>query len=523
MLNKKFRAGAVTLLVLSVSSCNNNIPNNTNTKPEYGFETKELSASYLKRKLNFWLDAEPVKGAQLVKEIAYARFKDPDLFCSIMEDDDLLFEEINTEPAVEQRKLADNGFKLFLEGCVEKEIPFIGEFQVNTYTTSNQLHPSVAMDDTGNFVVTWDSNQDGSGGGVYAQRYSSTGSPLGSEFQVNTFTTNHQKEPSIAMDNNGDFVITWISDGQDGNYNGIFGQRYGSTGSPLGSEFQVNTYTTDNQTLPSVAMDNDGDFVITWTNAGLGLGTQDGSYEGIFAQRYSSTGAPLGSEFRVNTFTTFTQTEPSVAVDNDGDFVITWTSLGQDGSQYGVYAQRYTSTGSANGTEFQVNTFTTHIQGYSSIAMDDNGDFVITWVSGYFSGTGQDGSLYGIYAQRYGSTGSPLGSEFQVNTFTDLAQRKSAIAMDADGDFAITWTSNGQDGIGDGVFGQRYSSTGAPSGSEFLVNTFANLAPKNPAVAMDADGDFAISWQSGAYNNSGQDGSYNGIFAQRYNASGESR
>jgi hypothetical protein len=68
MLNKKIRAGAVTLLILSVSSCNNNIPNNTSNKSEYGFETKELTASYLKRKLNFWMDANPVKGDQLVKK-----------------------------------------------------------------------------------------------------------------------------------------------------------------------------------------------------------------------------------------------------------------------------------------------------------------------------------------------------------------------------------------------------------------------------------------------------------------------
>ena len=38
------------------------------------------------------------------------------------------------------------------------------EFQVNTYTTSYQRNPSVAMDADRNFVVVWDSyDQDGSG------------------------------------------------------------------------------------------------------------------------------------------------------------------------------------------------------------------------------------------------------------------------------------------------------------------------------------------------------------------------
>src|SRR5262245_14982181 len=64
-----------------------------------------------------------------------------------------------------------------------------GEFQVNTYTGSQQATPSVAMDANGNFVITWHSDQDGSGTGIYAQRYDSDGNPMGGEFRVNTYTS----------------------------------------------------------------------------------------------------------------------------------------------------------------------------------------------------------------------------------------------------------------------------------------------------------------------------------------------
>jgi len=37
---------------------------------------------------------------------------------------------------------------------------------------------------------------------------------------------------------------------------------------PDGPEFLVNTYTTSGQSLPSVAMDADGDFVVAWTSGG---------------------------------------------------------------------------------------------------------------------------------------------------------------------------------------------------------------------------------------------------------------
>src|SRR5205085_8521011 len=97
-----------------------------------------------------------------------------------------------------------------------------------------------------------------------------------------------------------------------------------------------------------------GDFVVTWSSVG-----QDGSGYGIYAQRYSAAGAPLGSEFRVNTYTTSDQSQPSVAMGAAGDFIIAWSSIGQAGGVSDVYAQRYSVAGVALGTEFRVNTFTT--------------------------------------------------------------------------------------------------------------------------------------------------------------------
>jgi hypothetical protein len=71
-------------------------------------------------------------------------------------------------------------------------------------------------------------------------------------------------QPSVAVDANGDFVVVWSSDGQDGDSYGIYGQRFDASGIPQGAEFLVNTHTTDAQSQPSVAMDADGDFVVVW-------------------------------------------------------------------------------------------------------------------------------------------------------------------------------------------------------------------------------------------------------------------
>lgn len=212
------------------------------------------------------------------------------------------------------------------------------EFRVNSFTTDTQRDPSIAMDADGDFIVTWTSSgQDGSGYGVYAQRYNAAGATLFGEFRVNTFTTVSQFRPSVAMDADGDFVVAWISSNQDGSSNGVYAQRYNAAGAAQGPEFRVNTFTTGGQFNLNVAMDADGDFVAAWNSYG-----QDGFFYGSYAQAYNAAGAPIGGEFRVNTFTTNNQAFPSVALDANGDFVVAWGSVGQDGSSYGVYAQRYT-------------------------------------------------------------------------------------------------------------------------------------------------------------------------------------
>ena len=99
------------------------------------------------------------------------------------------------------------------------------EFQINTYTTSFQWNPAVASDSSGNFVVVWQSYQDGSSWGVFGQRYVSTGAPLGTEFRVNTYTTNGFHIPAVASDSSGNFVVVWQS-ADPVQIIDIFGQRF---------------------------------------------------------------------------------------------------------------------------------------------------------------------------------------------------------------------------------------------------------------------------------------------------------
>ena len=378
------------------------------------------------------------------------------------------------------------------------------EFQVNTYITGAQTRNSVAADGNGNFIVVWDSG--GSPGGdtsslsVQAQRYDSTGTTLGSQFQVNTYTTSLQASASVGMDADGDLVVVWESSGSAGgdtSYTSIQGQRYSSAGSAVGSQFQVNTYTTDFQQDPCVAADADGDFVVVWRSNGSAGG--DISGRSIQGQRYSSAGSALGSQFQVNTYTTDPQIDPSVAVDADGDFVVAWASYGSSGGDndgYSIQGQRYNSAGSAVGGEFQVNTYTTSYQYTPSVAADPDGDFVVAWAS--YGSPGTDASGTSVQARRYNSAGSAVGGEFQINTYTTSYQARPSLATDADGGFVVVWQSYGSSGgdtAGRSVQGKRYSSAGNAIGGQFQVNTSTTNNQQDPSVAASADGDFVVVWE----------------------------
>ncbi len=377
------------------------------------------------------------------------------------------------------------------------------EFQVNSYTTSFQRSPAVAADGSGNFVVAWESyGQDGANSGVFGQRFNSAGSPQGSEFRVNTYTTAVQRDPTVAVDGAGSFVVVWESYSQDGSSFGVFGQRFNSAGSEAGSEFRVNTYTTGSQNYPAVAADGSGGFVVAWQSQG-----QDGSAYGVFGQRFDSAGSRVGSEFQVNSFATDDQTRPAVAADSSGNFVVAWNSLDEDGSSWGVFGQRFNSAGSPLGSEFQVNSYTTDAQWVPAVATDSSGNFLVAW-----SSNRQDGSSWGVFGQQFSSTGSRVGSEFQVNTYTTNYQEGPAVAADGSGNFVVAWNSySGQDGSGGpGVFGQRYAFAGGSVGSEFQINSYTTGAQAHPTVAAGNSGNFVVAWDS--YD---QDGSNDGVFGQR--------
>lgn len=366
--------------------------------------------------------------------------------------------------------------------------PAIGdEFQINTMTSDFQHMPSIAALEDGSQVIVWASfNQDGHDHGIFGQRIDAAGGMIGSEFQVNDYYISNQFEPAVAALSGGGFVVTWSSLNQDGNSWGVFGQQYDALGGPVGEMFQANSMTTYGQRFSTVTGLEDGGYVITWTSE-----HQDGSYSGIYGQSYNSDGTITGNEFRINTYTRLYQERSSVTALDGGGFVVTWESWSQDGSKVSVFGQMFDAAGSVIGREFQVNTYTSLTQWKSQVAGLADGGFVVTWES-----DGQDGDGFGIFARRYDASGVAADSEFQVNTYTLSDQSDPAVTGLTDGGFVVLWQSEGQDGDGDGIFGQRYDADGVAIDGEFQVNTTTAGAQITPQVSALQDGGFIVTWAS---------------------------
>ncbi|MBN2581092.1 MAG: trypsin-like serine protease, partial [Pirellulales bacterium] len=403
------------------------------------------------------------------------------------------------------------------------------DLQVNTTRTGDQTDAAVASylgsgnDYTdGRYVVVWvttvttdtttllGAQIQADPGNIVGQIYNRFGEPLGSEFVISSQLEKYwysgeagssfyylpngaQVEPTVAMDNYGNFVVVWAGEGgQDAN--GIYARIFDCNGVPLTDDFLVNQTTEEIQNQPSVAMDANGDIVVTWTNF-----RADTDRDGIFFRKFDILGRAQTAETLVNTYMPYRQQYSDVAMDDAGNFVVVWESDQQDGSTWGVYGQLFNAAGGKIGGEFHVTNATSEKQFDPHVARSANGDFVVSWTSNY-----QDGSGYGVYARRFSASGAPLASEFLVNATTANWQYQSDVAMDDAGHFVVTWSgyrptiNPSNDPLYD-VFARIYNFSDGSDyayNGEFRVNQYTPTDQLQPAVTMDRAGNMVVAWSS---------------------------
>lgn len=414
-------------------------------------------------------------------------------------------------------------------------------FEVLPERSPQQTMTSVARAPGGSFVVVW---RDGKQDLIFGRRFAANGIPLGDGFAISSTPANVNDTdvvPDVAMNEAGDFVVTWLRVSRDGHgVNRVippgraFARRYRPDGSAAAPEFEVDApevSVTDG--APRVAMAGNGDFAIAFERLkpvaivpSIYIPVYGGTVGFIGAQevrvqRYqadgTAKGAPLVAAQRANVeigyvapislvpgvvADTHITATVDVAMNADGDLAVAWggqtlytydTYAFTDSHASSIFARAYDRNGSARGlpqtVDSSVRVLDQIVKSAPAIAMNGEGGYVVAWTEAIHKLTGsiEPRNPAETYARRFNPDGSRAGAAIDVGASYDPTYWGVAAGSDRAGDFQIAWFGPL------GLTGRRYSATGTPRAPVFSV--MPDLPEiQIPSLASDALGNFVVSW-----------------------------
>ncbi len=214
----------------------------------------------------------------------------------------------------------------------------------------------------------------------------------------------------------------------------------------------------------------------------------------VFMQRLDAAGKKVGDEILLNQYAHFNQRTPSVAVLDNGNLLVVWVSESPSSSDWrknfrvDLIGREFDANGQPVADEFPVAAADDLIQANPVVSPDIGGGFTVFWSQQ--EGTSTRG--WDVYARSFGSDTSASGAAFRVNDYTTGDQFAPKVASSG-GRQLVVWTSVGQDGSREGVYG-RVLQSGAFAGDEFRVNVTTASRQFHPAVATDGQGRAMTAW-----------------------------
>lgn len=362
------------------------------------------------------------------------------------------------------------------------------EITVLNDNTNNQTQTDVSMDSIGNYIVVWrQETTDPNLNDIYARLFEPNGTPKGIEFQVNEALNENHQAPAVSRKNNGDFIIVWKSNQQ------ILVKKYDKDGVVLLAETEIakddvdgfGNFTVSN---PDVAIDKNGNYVIVYQQ------DYTADTRKVTMQLFNTTDVLLKNTQLEDK--SFSYQLPKTTIADNGQFMIvmaTYSGINPpaavDDDSYDIVKQSFDYNGDlVNGT-IMVNTTTSNAQITPDVAMDKNGNAFVAWTEITSAGKGD------IKGQYFKSDGTPDGLEFAVNATPFGEQLLTAISMNADGDHIAVWESTVQDGDGSGIYSQYFDRTKEKRGAEFRVNSIATGNQESAAVVINQTRNVIYTWQ----------------------------
>ncbi len=330
----------------------------------------------------------------------------------------------------------------------------------------------------GEFLVVW-SDWRGGDADIYAQRFSSVGTPLGNNFLVSDAAPGTaQTAPAVAPAPDGGFWVVW-ADARSGNLD-VYCRRLARDGTPLAPAFRVNDDSaSSHQRVSSLGMDAAGNTLVAWED-------ERWSVTDIYCALFDAAGRMSGPNMRLNDDGPAGAPQYYAATAAGKDkFLVTWTD-GRAG--FDIYGQFLTQEGRPVGSNFRVNSDTGDAsQWYSYCAMDTSNRAVVVWMDTRSA----DG--YRIMCRRYDAAGNPLGPEFAVADGAG-SQYYASVAANREGWFVVAW-SDYREGDGD-IYCQLFRPDGTRKGGNILVSVdTGGVYQGYPACAIADDGRFVVAWE----------------------------
>lgn len=204
-----------------------------------------------------------------------------------------------------------NGFyEIKARGFDRKGQERFSEITVNTISQGQQRVPDVGMSDDGSFVVTWQDDADGNGfNQILARGFDEDGNEKFKTVTVNSAAAGQQQRARIGVASNGNFVVVWEDDADDNGFYQILARGFHPDGKQRFHDVTVNSFYEGQQRNPTIGMRNDGEFVIGWEDD-----ADDNGFYQIKARGFAPNGTQRFADITVNSVPNGQQLTPAVSV-----------------------------------------------------------------------------------------------------------------------------------------------------------------------------------------------------------------
>ncbi|WP_165820335.1 calcium-binding protein [Microvirga sp. KLBC 81] len=277
----------------------------------------------------------------------------------------------------------------------------------------------------------------------------------------------------------GGFVAVWEDHSQIGQSTKVIrGQVFNADGTKKGAELVISGTSQEMRGWPSIAVLNDGRFVVAWT---------ENSSFGTLARVYDKDGVPAGDPFSVATSVVSAPTQSSIAALANGGFVVSSTSW-SNFSDSDITAQAFDANLQRIGSQVRVNTTTTDSQ-LESYAIRFGQGYAVFYDD--YSSSPDDPVAFTLRGRILAADGQEVKAEFLVPN-AGLGRKGSSSATSlANGNFVVTWTTDGSGTVD--TRGQVFRADGSKLGAEFLVAGGADTQ-LYPVVTALPSGRFAVTY-----------------------------